>query len=278
MSKQALTTVSIAGVDVQRVIYRGEPVVTFAQVDRVHGRADGTAGRNFRENRERFVEGEDFIELTSDEIRRMTKAGVFPHRTARGTLLTRRGYLKLVKPMNDDRAWAVQGEMIDRYFLVEEIGKENARRIAADAREARLQFKQHLAIAKLVGLTGNQAVLAANKATVAAVGFDVLAAMGVTHLAAPQNEALLTPTDIGNRIGGMSAREVNMALIEHGYQAAFRDAHGAMYYEPTEKGVAAGGTMMDTGKRHGNGTPIRQLKWSSRIVDMLLGDLTRAAA
>lgn len=51
---------------------------------------DGTAGRNFRENRERFVEGEDFIELTSDEIRRMTKAGVFPHRTARGTLLTRR--------------------------------------------------------------------------------------------------------------------------------------------------------------------------------------------
>lgn len=277
MSKQALTTVSIAGTDVQRVIYRGEPVVTFAQVDRVHGRADGTAGRNFRENRERFVEGEDFIEVGPDEIRRDLQ-GVFSKYAPSGILLTRRGYLKLVKPMNDDRAWAVQGEMIDRYFLVEEIGKENARRIAADAREARLQFKQHLAIAKLVGLTGNQAVLAANKATVEAVGFDVLAAMGVTHLAAPQNEALLTPTDIGNRIGGMSAREVNMALIEHGYQAAFRDAHGAMYYEPTEKGVAAGGTMMDTGKRHGNGTPIRQLKWSSRIVDMLLDDLTRAAA
>jgi hypothetical protein len=33
-------------------------------------------------------------------------------------LLTKRGYLKLVKPMNDDRAWQVQGEMIDAYFAV----------------------------------------------------------------------------------------------------------------------------------------------------------------
>lgn len=89
MSKQALTTVSIAGTDVQRVTYRGEPVVTFAQVDRVHGRADGTAGRNFRENRERFVEGEDFIEVGPDEIRRDLQ-GVFSKYAPSGILLTRR--------------------------------------------------------------------------------------------------------------------------------------------------------------------------------------------
>lgn len=48
------------------------------------------------------------------------------------TLLTRRGYLKLMKPLTDDRAWAVQGEMIDRYFMVEQIAAGNAQ-IAIDA-------------------------------------------------------------------------------------------------------------------------------------------------
>lgn len=111
--------ISIGGVAIERIAYKGAPVVTFAMIDKVHERPDGTAGRNFRENRTRFVEGEDFVELTSDEIRRMSADGIFPARTARATVLTQRGYLKLTKPMNDDRAWQVQGEMIDRYFVVE---------------------------------------------------------------------------------------------------------------------------------------------------------------
>ncbi|WP_428029817.1 ORF6N domain-containing protein [Ancylobacter sp.] len=113
--------ISIAGTDVQRVLYQDEPVVTFAMVDAIHQRPEGTAGRTFRENRARFVEGEDYVDLTSDEIRRMSETGTFPPRSSRGTLITRRGYLKLVKPLTDDRAWDVQGEMIDRYFAVEKL-------------------------------------------------------------------------------------------------------------------------------------------------------------
>lgn len=112
--------ISIQGADVTRIEYRGEPVVTFAQVDEVHERPEGTASRNFRENRDRFIEADDFIELTADEIRRQSLQSVFPPRTPKGIILTRRGYLKLTKPMNDDRAWKVQGEMIDRYFMVEQ--------------------------------------------------------------------------------------------------------------------------------------------------------------
>lgn len=126
-------TISIHGVEIARIEYLGEQVVTFAQVDRVHERPEGTAGRTFREHRSRFVEDEDFIELTSDELRRMCQAGVFPERSARGILITKRGYLKLVKPMSDDRAWAVQGEMIDRYFAAE-AGPE---RITADPADPR---------------------------------------------------------------------------------------------------------------------------------------------
>lgn len=112
-------TISIQGADVTRVEYRGEPVVTFAMVDSVHQRPGGTARRNFNENRERFVESEDFVELTANEIRTQSLGSVFAARTGKGIVLTRRGYLKLTKPMNDDRAWAVQGDMIDRYFVTE---------------------------------------------------------------------------------------------------------------------------------------------------------------
>jgi ORF6N domain len=133
--------IRILDVDVGIVAYKGERVVTFAMVDRIHQRPDGTAGRTFRDNRERFVEGVDYFEPTSDEIRRMSLEGIFPERTARGKLITRRGYLKLIKPMSDDRAWAVQGEMIDRYFEVERM----AGAIADDLGPAAL-LKAHLEV------------------------------------------------------------------------------------------------------------------------------------
>jgi hypothetical protein len=111
--------VHVNGTDLEVVRYRDEPVVTFAIIDKVHGRVPGTARRALNENRERFVEGIDYVSLTSDEIRSMSLSGAFRERTARGTLLTRRGYLKLVKSLNDDVAWAVLEEMVDRYFVVE---------------------------------------------------------------------------------------------------------------------------------------------------------------
>lgn len=111
--------VEILGQPLTRIEYRGQQVVTFAMIDEVHGRPSGTAGRAFRDNKSRF-EAQDFIELTSDEIRRMSKEGLLPQRTARAILITKRGYLKIAKTLGDDKAWDVFGEMLDRYFVVEE--------------------------------------------------------------------------------------------------------------------------------------------------------------
>lgn len=135
-------------------------------------------------------------------------------------------------------------------------------------REVRLTMNQNLRLAKMLGLDGNQAVLSANQATVAMTGVDMMGLLGVTHVEAPQNAALLTPTQIGSRIG-CSNRAVNHQLTARGLQVAFTDHKGRIYYEPTEAGRLAGGVMQDTGKKHGNGTPVRQLKWSSEIIDHL---------
>ena len=40
--------------------WAGQRVITFQDIDTVHQRPRGTASRNFRENRDKFIEGTDF--------------------------------------------------------------------------------------------------------------------------------------------------------------------------------------------------------------------------
>ncbi|MBX8516055.1 ORF6N domain-containing protein [Pseudomonas cichorii] len=85
-------------------------------IDQVHERPEGTARRNFNEHRKRFVDGHHCFEVTADEIRTQSISVAFSPRTAKGVLLTERGYLLLSKALNDDLAWTVQRQLVNRYF------------------------------------------------------------------------------------------------------------------------------------------------------------------
>lgn len=209
-------------------------------------------------------------------------------------------YLENAKKGRPSREYAITLDMAKELSMVErnERGKE-ARRYFIEcekrakaavairravtpridlSREHRLTLKDQVKYAKMAGLDGNQALLAANRAAAALTGIDNLGLLGVTHMEAPQQEALLTPTDIGKRIGSVSARTVNLLLCGMGLQIAPRDAKGHIQYEATEAGIEAGGVMLDTGKKHGNGTPVRQLKWSSSIVALVENEMQREEA
>ncbi|WP_313579350.1 ORF6N domain-containing protein, partial [Lacrimispora sp.] len=112
--------------------YRNQRVVTFKDIDLVHERPDGTAGRNYRENKEHFIEGEDYFfvkpaDIQNDEIRRseINNAGTY--------LLTEQGYLMLVKSFTDDLAWQVQRQLVKSYFKVQKQkeAKAHAERLAS---------------------------------------------------------------------------------------------------------------------------------------------------
>lgn len=115
-----LKTVTINSTDISVKEYKGKRVVTLKEIDQCHGRPDGTAGRNFRNNRQHFVEGEDYfsIKLTNDEIRRQFGAGKNAGKTM--TVVTESGYLMLVKSFTDDLAWDVQRQLVNSYFRVEQ--------------------------------------------------------------------------------------------------------------------------------------------------------------
>ena len=101
--------------------YGGQRVITFKDVDSVHDRPDGTAGRNFRENRERFIEGEDYFKISADEIRRNKIMNISEKNHQDIVLLTESGYLMLVKSFTDDLAWKVQRQLVKSYFAVQQI-------------------------------------------------------------------------------------------------------------------------------------------------------------
>ena len=126
------------------------------------------------------------------------------------------------------------------------------------------EYRAALAIAKLSGLKGNQAILAAAQAVRRLTGTDCLALVGATHLVAENQNRALTPTEIGQILGGLSGKRVNALLAGQGLQA--RSDAGA--WEPTRDG-AAFAVLLDTGKRHGNGAPVQQLKWTEDVVPLL---------
>lgn len=92
--------------------FRGQRVITFKDIDLVHERPEGTAGRNFRENKKHFIEGEDYFQRNSSEAREgfgiVAPSGLY--------LITEQGYLMLVKSFTDDLAWDVQRQLVKNYF------------------------------------------------------------------------------------------------------------------------------------------------------------------
>ena len=105
----------------------------------------------------------------------------------------------------------------------------------------------------------NQLALALDKVGKHYTGESMLALAGIT-LIAPVKEQHLTPTQIG-KFFKLNARKINQLLVDNGYQVKIGNG-----YEPTELG-APFAVMLDVGKGHGNGTPIRQLKWNSGILE-----------
>lgn len=109
--------VKIGNQEISTKEYNGQRVVTFKDIDLVHERPDGTAGRNFRTNKERFIEGQDFCRISADEFRRAI--GEMDKRQQNDVILiTEQGYLMLVKSFTDDLAWRVQRELVNTYFRV----------------------------------------------------------------------------------------------------------------------------------------------------------------
>ena len=112
-----MVTVNNQGIKIKE--YKGQRVITLKEIDLVHCRINGTARRNFNQNKKYFVENEDyfFLKPENSECTKFVQCNI----PAKGiTLITETGYLMLVKSLNDNLAWKVQKELIKGYFRARE--------------------------------------------------------------------------------------------------------------------------------------------------------------
>lgn len=141
--------ITIDGQELRRIWYRDEPVITLPMIDQLHQRPEGTAKRNFWENRERFQEGrhyssvpyEEWKEILSDSEEGFERGNSYAQTSEenqevgeslengskrggyRGSMyfLTERGYLLIVKSLQDDLAWEIYEKVVDTYFRAREL-------------------------------------------------------------------------------------------------------------------------------------------------------------
>lgn len=114
------------------------------------------------------------------------------------------------------------------------------------------------------GLTPNQVAIGMSNTYRRMTGIDVLEASEMS-LPSPVQKQALTPTEIGQELGAdISPRQINKLLIDKGYQV--RRVNGG--YDPTELGEPHA-LLLDTAKRHSDGTPVKQLKWYTSIIPII---------
>lgn len=104
--------VKINNTDLQVKEFNRQRVVTLKDIDLLHQRPEGTARRNFNENKKHFIADEDYFVRNSYEAKE--EFGVIAPNGL--TLLTESGYLMLVKSFTDDLAWTIQRQLVKGYF------------------------------------------------------------------------------------------------------------------------------------------------------------------
>ena len=243
------TTLAIQGQEVAILEYRGQRVVTFAMIDRLHQRPDGTARKRFIENKDRFVSGADFHLVDYSQ---------------------KSGYLMLVKSFTDDMAWAVQRELVNCYFRVKQESSVKPATNIPSLSRIRSNFRALVGLHRDYGLDKNMAMLAAEKVMIREFGVEIGRFLelpgkseGQTHLAIPYpvQERYFNPAEIGARLEPVqSAIRVNRMLRELGLQV---DAivGGHKTWALTADGEEHG--------RHSGGAPIQQIRWREKVVAVL---------
>lgn len=147
-------------------------------------------------------------------------------------------------------------------------------KLSPSERERLMIAREAYKTAKLFGFDGNMAILSAeNYVRNALGGSGVLAHMGATHLLADERGKVYTPTDLGQLMNPpMSAIKFNLALEVAGLQK--KELGGWL---PTDEAQGLF-EWADTGKKHSNGTPVKQLRWFKTVLDRLMSGGIKEAA
>lgn len=106
----------------------GKKAILVRDAARIHNQPVGEINRRINNNRKWFKDGVDIIDLKSVMAQNHNEIGFTQNAWNRAKniyLLSERGYAKLLKILDDDKAWEIYDELVDNYFNMRVAIKEN---------------------------------------------------------------------------------------------------------------------------------------------------------
>ncbi|WP_188130769.1 antA/AntB antirepressor family protein [Paraburkholderia panacisoli] len=206
--------------------------------------------------RARLVEGRDY--LSYEQVENLSGG-----RPRKEYTLTIDASKHIAMMSGSDKGFEVRDYFLECERRAKSAHTEKSPATLSEIRDAAQLFPSFFGVATLIGCDKQAAAISANQAVQAVSGTNVLQLMGQTHItAANQESKYYTPTELGKQIG-TSARGMNLLLAESGFQMK-RGEH----WEVTDAGKDFA-RIYDTGKKHGSGVPIQQIKWSAEVIPAL---------
>lgn len=109
----------------QIVELKGIRVLTSKQLAECYESTPVRIKQNFKENRNRYIEGKHYISLTGDDLKKFKKqvgnSYLVANQASHLYLWTEKGALLHAKSLNTDKAWEVYDYLVDFYFRAREI-------------------------------------------------------------------------------------------------------------------------------------------------------------
>lgn len=120
-------TIVIDGKELNRIEYKGIKVLTTAEIAEHHGLKVKVLNQKFRRSKKHFIENEDYFVIQKSDVSEsqiVTQKLFTVNNMSEAYLITLSGYFKLVKTINDDKAWKVYTQLVELYFAVKQLGTE----------------------------------------------------------------------------------------------------------------------------------------------------------
>lgn len=199
-------------------------------------------------NKERLDKYSTIVKLTTVEGKRTVMREI--------TVYSFKGLLEICRYSEQEKANAVMDFLWEVADEIRRTGKYSVSKSQSVLPSGVLEGAK--LIFETLHIKGNQLALALDRVYSDYTGRSALEAGGIT-LIAPTKNQILTPTEIGTHFG-LKAQRVNEILAGAGYQHKINGKWESL--PPGEKYAV----MQDVGRKHNNGTPVRQLKWDSSIL------------
>lgn len=217
-----LQTVNINQTDISIKEYQGKRVVTLKDIDLCHNRAEGTARRNFNQNKQHLIEGEDYFKISPNEFR--TAIGDMDKRQSQDVIIvTESGYLMIVKSLHVDLAWRVQRQLVNTYFKVEKQKSDDMLKIQIQQERSKaMLLNAQYRMLKL--LIANPDLQKLSPVAVETLGIKAVESVTGADLGnyLPEVEKTYSATEVGNALGisaqkvGKIANAYNLKTEEYG--------------------------------------------------------------